>query len=127
MDGQHMIRGELALGDIGGFPVVNVENACASASTAFHLAVTYVRAGAADVVLAVGAEKMYSNDKARSFSAFGGAWDVHDTEAGQQRLLRMGPGGRPPPGSVATKPYSVFMDISPAIALMHMREYGTTQ
>src|SRR5258705_439779 len=101
MDGQHMIRGELALGDIGGFPVVNVENACASASTAFHLAVTYVRAGAADVVLAVGAEKMYSADKARSFSAFDGAWDVHDTELGRERLLRMGRGVEPPSGRSA--------------------------
>jgi len=127
MDGQHMIRGELALGDIGGFPVVNVENACASASTAFHLAVTYVRAGAADVVLAVGAEKMYSADKARSFSAFDGAWDVHDTELGRERLLRMGRGVEPPPGSVSTKPYSVFMDIYAAMGRMHMREYGTTQ
>jgi acetyl-CoA acetyltransferase len=127
MDGQHMVRGELALGDIGGIPVVNVENACASASTAFHLAVNYVRAGAADVVLAVGAEKMYSADKARTFSAFDGAWDVHDTEAGRERLLRMGRGIEPPPGSTSTRPYSVFMDIYAAMGRMHMREYGTTQ
>src|SRR5467141_4957163 len=129
MEGQDMIRGELALRSMGmqSLPVVNVENACASASTAFHLAVTYVRAGAADVVLAVGAEKMYSTDKARSFSAFDGAWDVHDTEAGKERLLRMGRGVEPPPGSVSTKPYSVFMDIYAAMGRMHMREYGTTQ
>jgi acetyl-CoA acyltransferase len=127
MDGQHMVRGELALGDIGGIPVINVENACASASTAFHLAVNYVRAGAADIVLAVGAEKMYSADKARTFSAFDGAWDVHDTEAGKERLLRMGRGVEPPAGSMSTKPYSVFMDIYAAMGRMHMREYGTTQ
>ena len=127
MDGQHMVRGQLALGDIGGIPVVNVENACASASTAFHLAVNYVRAGAADIVLAVGAEKMYSADKARTFSAFDGAWDVHDTEAGRERLLRMGRGIEPPPGSTSTRPYSVFMDIYAAMGRMHMREYGTTQ
>jgi acetyl-CoA acetyltransferase len=127
MDGQHMVRGQLALGDMGGIPVVNVENACASASTAFHLAVNYVRAGAADIVLAVGAEKMYSADKARTFSAFDGAWDVHDTEAGRERLLRMGRGIEPPPGSTSTRPYSVFMDIYAAMGRMHMREYGTTQ
>jgi acetyl-CoA acetyltransferase len=127
MDGQHMVRGELALGDMGGIPVINVENACASASTAFHLAVNYVRAGAADIVLAVGAEKMYSADKARTFSAFDGAWDVHDTEAGRERLLRMGRGIEPPPGSTSTRPYSVFMDIYAAMGRMHMREYGTTQ
>jgi acetyl-CoA acyltransferase len=129
MEGQDMIRGELALRAMGmqGLPVVNVENACASASTAFHLAVNYVRAGAADIVLAVGAEKMFSTDKARTFSAFDGAWDVHDTEAGTRRLLEMGQGIEPPPGSMSTKPYSVFMDIYASMGRMHMREYGTTQ
>ncbi|MGD2124815.1 MAG: thiolase family protein [Desulfobacteraceae bacterium] len=39
-------------------PVVNVENACASGSTAFYLAYNAVAAGQAEVVLAVGAEKM---------------------------------------------------------------------
>jgi len=72
MEGQHMVRGQLALRAMGveGIPVVNVENACASASTALHLAVQHVRSGAADIVLAVGAEKMWSEDKARMFAAF---------------------------------------------------------
>jgi len=129
MEGQHMIRGELALRAMGlfGLPVINVENACASASTAFHLAVNYVKAGAADIVLAVGAEKMFSTDKALTFSAFDGAWDVHDTENGKRRLLEMGKGIEPPAGSVSTKPYSVFMDIYASMGRMHMREFGTTQ
>ena len=129
MEGQDMIRGELALRSMGiqGVPVVNVENACASASTAFHLAVNYVKADAADIVLAIGAEKMLSADKARSFSAFDGAWDVHDTQAGAQRLLEMGRGVEPPPGSRSEKPYSVFMDIYASMGRLHMREYGTTQ
>jgi len=129
MEGQDMIRGELALRAMGiqGLPVVNVENACASASTAFHLAVNYVRSGAADIVLAVGAEKMFSTDKARTFSAFDGAWDVADTVEGKRRLLEMGHGIEPPPGSVSTKPYSVFMDIYASMGRMHMRKYGTTQ
>ncbi|WP_365704683.1 beta-ketoacyl synthase N-terminal-like domain-containing protein [Novosphingobium sp.] len=37
-------------------PIVNVENACASASTALFEAANYLKAGAADIVLAVGAE-----------------------------------------------------------------------
>ncbi len=47
MEGQQMIRGQIALRamGIGGIPVVNVENACASGSTAFYLAVNFVRAG----------------------------------------------------------------------------------
>ena len=42
MEGQHMIRGQIALRamGIGGIPVVNVENACTAASTALNLAVT---------------------------------------------------------------------------------------
>ncbi|WP_374593978.1 thiolase family protein [Aquabacterium sp.] len=129
MDGQHMIRGQLALRAMGieGIPVVNVENACASASTAFYLAVNHVRSGAADIVLAVGAEKMFSDDKARMFAAFDGAWDVHDTEAAKARLLQMGAGVAVPDGSRSPRPYSVFMDIYAAMGRMHMREFGTTQ
>ncbi|MBB5465002.1 acetyl-CoA acetyltransferase [Paraburkholderia sp. CI2] len=129
MEGQHMIRGQLALRAMGvdRIAVINVENACASASTAFHLAVNYVRVGAADIVLAVGAEKMFSTDKARTFSAFDGAWDVHDTENGTRRLLEMGSGVEPPAASVSPKPYSVFMDIYASMGRMHMREFGTTQ
>lgn len=40
-------------------PVVNVENACASSSTAFWMACNMVTAGQADVALVVGAEKMW--------------------------------------------------------------------
>lgn len=129
MEGQHMIRGQLALRAMGfqGIPVVNVENACASASTAFYLAVNHVRSGAANIVLAVGAEKMFSDDKARMFASFDGAWDVHDTEAGKARLLAMGHGVVPPEGSQSPRPYSVFMDIYGAMGRMHMREFGTTQ
>jgi len=129
MDGQHMIRGQLALRGMGlqGLPVVNVENACASASTAFHLAVNHLRAGAADIVLAVGAEKMFSDDKARTFAAFDGAWDVHDTAANRERLMEMGRGVEPPPRTTSPRPYSVFMDIYAAMGRMHMREFGTTQ
>ncbi|MBI5921732.1 MAG: thiolase family protein [Betaproteobacteria bacterium] len=39
-------------------PVVNVENACTSGSSAFHLACMAIRAGECDLVLAIGAEKM---------------------------------------------------------------------
>jgi len=128
MEGQDMIRGQVALRAMGfeGLPVVNVENACASASTAFQMAVAMVSGGGADIVLAVGAEKMFSEDKARTFGVFDGAWDVHDVAAGRERLLRMGEGVTPPPGTVSTKPYSVFMDIYAAFGRMHMREFGTT-
>lgn len=128
-EGQHMVRGQIALRAMGiaGIPVVNVENACASASTAFHLAVAYVQSGAADIALAIGVEKMIAADKQLMFSAFDGAWDVHEVERSRDNLLQMGRGIEPPPGSMSDKPYSVFMDIYAAMGRLHMREFGTTQ
>ena len=73
-------------------PVINVENACASASTAFHQAVNHIRAGVSDVVLAVGSEKMYFDDKERVFGVFDGAWDVHNREGTYNRLKDMAAG-----------------------------------
>jgi acetyl-CoA acetyltransferase len=76
--GQEMIRGQVFLRSSGllGKPIVNVENACASSSTALTLAVAAVRAGAVDVALAVGVEKMTVPDKARIFGALASATDT---------------------------------------------------
>jgi len=76
--GQECIAGQVILRGVGmgTLPVINVENACASASTAFEQAAAMVTAGLYDVVLAVGTEKLYHQDKAKSFSAFGSAVDV---------------------------------------------------
>lgn len=93
--GQEMLLGQFMLRPlgIGAIPVVNVENACASASTAFHLAWQAVASGAVDVALAVGAEKMTHPDKARSFAAIGGSIDVDvtppDLPAGRSFLMDM--------------------------------------
>src|SRR3954452_16289860 len=78
MEGQFMVGGEIALRDMGfaEIPISNVENACASSSTAFHLAYTNIKADLSDVALAVGAEKMTSRDKTKSMAIFDGAWDV---------------------------------------------------
>ena len=59
MTGQEMLAGQFGLRPlgVGEIPVFNVENACASASTAFHLACQAVAAGVHDAVLAVGAER----------------------------------------------------------------------
>jgi acetyl-CoA acyltransferase len=78
MTGQESIRGEVALDGTGllGKPVINCENACASGSTAAHLAVMAVKSGSADVALALGAEKLTNPDRARTFSVFKSGWDV---------------------------------------------------
>ncbi|MGI9016062.1 MAG: thiolase family protein [Euzebya sp.] len=76
--GQEMVTGQVCLLPLGiaGIPIINVENACASASTAFHLGYQAVASGQHDVVLAVAAEKMTHPDKLRSFSAIGGSVDM---------------------------------------------------
>ncbi|MGH8940724.1 MAG: thiolase family protein, partial [Actinomycetes bacterium] len=81
--GQEMLLGQFTLRPLGlgEIPVVNVENACASASTAFHLAWQSVATGVQDVALAVGAEMMTRPDKARSFSAIGGSIDMDEIPA----------------------------------------------
>ncbi|MDQ1502988.1 MAG: hypothetical protein QOD57_715 [Actinomycetota bacterium] len=88
LHGQEMVRGEVALRHAGlrGVPIVNIENACASSSSAFYLACLAVEAGAADVVLVLGVEKLTHPDKARSFAAVATAVDL-DAEADLRRLV----------------------------------------
>src|SRR5690606_29226007 len=76
--GQECIRGQVVLRElgIGGIPVINAENACASSSTAFHLAWLYVASGMYDTVLAVGMEKLFHADKRRTFQAIGSGLDI---------------------------------------------------
>jgi acetyl-CoA acetyltransferase len=52
--------GQRILGRIGlaGMPIVNVENACSSSSTALRQAVIAVQSGAYDIVLVIGVEKL---------------------------------------------------------------------
>ena len=129
MEGQEMIRGEIALRDMGieEIPVVNVENACASGATAFNLAVQFLKAGEGDTSLAVGAEKMYSSDRERMFSAFDGAWDITTIQENTDKLLALGQGYAVPPGTTSDKPYSMFMDVYAAWSRHHMKTFGTTQ
>ena len=69
LQGQISIPGQVVFSKIGleGIPIYNVENACASGSTAFNLAVQSLRAGSTDVALALGAEKMNIPDKVKAF------------------------------------------------------------
>src|SRR3954464_982095 len=78
--GQACIPGQVALRHTGllGIPIVNVENACASGSTALGLACTALAAGPADVAVVVGAEKLSHEDKARSFAAFSSGYDQEE-------------------------------------------------
>jgi Acetyl-CoA acetyltransferase len=127
--GQESIRGEVVLRSIGvgRLPVVNVENACASASTALHQAAAMVTAGIYDVVLALGVEKLYCEDKAKTFAAFTGAVDVEMLQ-GIMAALRASAeqGGAKSGSSGAGEKRSMFMDLYAAVARAHMERYGTT-
>lgn len=111
--GQETIRGQVALRYTGvmGRPVVNVDNACASGSTAFHLAWLAIASGQVDVALAIGAEKLTHIDKNVTFSAFASGVDVEERIAMQSQA----PAG-----------HSIFMDIYAEKTRKYMERSGAT-
>ena len=129
LEGQHLVKGQVALLPLGlqGIPIINVENACATASTALHMAYHYLRSGACDVALAVGSDKMYTEDKARRFGIFDAAWDVQTPEQNHRDILELGRGVTAPPGSTSPAQYSPFMDVYASFARQYERRFGITQ
>lgn len=105
--GQESIRGQTILRDagFGGIPIVNVENACASGSTAFFSAWMAVACGLCDVALALGVEKLFCGNTALSIKALSTATDM-DFEG------RMG---------------ISFPGIYAMRLKRHMQKYGTTR
>jgi len=86
LTGQEGVRGQVLLQHSGitGIPIINVENACASAATALRGAWLEVASGAADVALAVGAEKMFVGDSARSIGALSAVSELDLSQMGMQ-------------------------------------------
>ncbi|UCD56105.1 MAG: thiolase family protein [Candidatus Hydrogenedentota bacterium] len=129
MTGQEMIRGQVTLSAMGieEIPIFNVESACASSSSAFHLGWTAVAAGLYDCVLVAGFEKLYDKDKRKSFQALGTGVDVEmfrafleQMEANQrsgEKIIREGSGEK----------RSVFMDMYAFYTKRYMERYGLTQ
>ncbi len=129
---QHSIRGQVVLRSMGieAIPVTNVENACAGASTALHMAYTTIRARMADVAIAVGSEKITHPDKMLSLTAYASAMDVENFEGQMKTMEELNktfkvdiPEGQTPPGEGR----SIFMDAYAMGARWHMSKYGTTQ
>jgi benzoylsuccinyl-CoA thiolase BbsB subunit len=98
---QGMAMGQRALGEGGlsGIPITNVENACSSGSTAIWDAAMSIRAGEADVVLALGVEHLTGR--------FRGAFTPDESDVEAQRGLTM-------PSVYAMR------------AQRHFAQYGTT-
>jgi len=132
LTGQEMIRGQVALRHSGllGLPIINVENACASASSAFYLAVNAVASGQADVALAVGSEKLTHEDKAKSFAAIGTAVDLFQLDD-LKAWTDGGSEGSPLPEEAeapeGTQNRSFFMDIYAANTRAYMERTGATR
>lgn len=76
--GQTMVAGQVMLREVGivGIPIVNVENACASGSTALLEAYHAIQCGRCDIAIALGVEKLYANDTMVTTAALAGAGDV---------------------------------------------------
>jgi acetyl-CoA acetyltransferase len=126
--GQECIRGQVMLRPlgIGDIPIINVENACASSSSALYLAWMAVGAGQFDAVLVLGVEKLYHQDRQKSYQAISSSMDVERIqdwliireEEKKMASLR--------PGQERTRDRSIFMDFYAISARNHMARYGTT-
>lgn len=128
LDRQHLVRGQVALLPLGlqGIPIINVENACATASTAVHMAFQYLRAGACDIALAVGVDKMFVPSRSQRLAIFDSAWDADLAEQTHAGILDLGKGIDVPEGACMDGPYSPFMDVYASFARQYMRLHGIT-
>lgn len=131
LEGQNGVRGQCALRPLGfqRIPITNVENACASGSTALLQAVAHIKAGLCDTTLVVGAEKMFFPDKRDAmFNAFKGGTDIHRIDEFHKRVLGMCTDLIPEElRQQDTGQRSFFMDSYAAQARLHMQTFGTTQ
>jgi acetyl-CoA acetyltransferase len=125
--GQEMVRAQIALRPLGidGVPIVNCENACATGSTAFYLAWQAISGGHADVVMAVGAEKLYMEDQELMFKNYDAGMDVEILES-----LRKGWEAE---SATVSQPglddgvRTIAMDMYASHCRLHMETFGTTQ
>jgi acetyl-CoA acetyltransferase len=143
---QHSIRAQVALSANGldKVPMINVENACASGSTALHSGWMAVKAGIYDCVLAIGAEKMYfeikdKKEKAKSFQGFIAGTDVEETmklieawkasekKRKEEEARKAKEKGIELKNEDSKKGHSIFMDFYAFGARRHMEKFGTTQ
>jgi len=118
--GQEMIRGQVLLRPVGieGIPIFNLENACASAASAFHLGWQSVATGIHDVVLCLGAEKLtHPEDKNRGMAAISTAVDV-ELAAGMADQMRNGK---------ESSQHSLFMDLYADWTKKYMQRSGATR
>jgi acetyl-CoA acetyltransferase len=110
--GQGSTAGQKVVGAVGqsGIPVMNVENACASGTTAFRGAYMQVASGLADVALAVGFERM-------------GRGALPMPKAPGEKSAPAPPKQEP---KQSKKPAPPFPSLFAGLFREHSRRYGTT-
>jgi acetyl-CoA acyltransferase len=141
---QHSVRGQVILRRLGfeKAPLVNVENACASATTAMNQAVLHIRAGESDLAMAVGIEKMMPDlqnlkdhpeiEAALPFMGLSAFWNGCEQDRKNTYIERW----RREKAKILKIPYeettvggdrSPFMDYYAVKALQLMQRYGWTR
>jgi len=129
---QHSIRGQVVFRGMGidKIPVTNVENACAGASTALHLAYTGIRAGMFDVAIAVGSEKITHPEKAIALGAYASCMDLGALAQQLKTMEEINKSFKikiPDDGSKPGEGRSIFMDAYALGTRWHMDRFGSTQ
>jgi len=129
MTGQEMIKAQVTLSAMGieAIPMVNVENACASSSSALHLGWTAVAAGLYDCVLVAGFEKLYDKDKLKSYMALGTAVDVERIVEFLEDFQKQQASNDTVLSENSGKSKSIFMDMYAYYTRRYMEKYGLTQ
>lgn len=109
---------------IGGVRTLTVEAACASSTMGLHTAIAQVQSGQSDVALALGVEKLYSEDRAKKFAVFQQPLDIEVAEnyvaVTRDKLAPV------PPEFEGASP-NILMEAYAAQARLHMATYGTTR
>jgi acetyl-CoA acetyltransferase len=129
MTGQEQIKAQVTLSAMGidSIPMYNIENACASSSSAFHLAWTAVGAGLYDCALVVGFEKLYDPDKMKSFMALGTAVDIEMAMTHLENFQKKHGEKDSIISADSGKSKSIFMDMYAYYTKIYMEAYGLTQ
>nr|WP_070959263.1 thiolase family protein [Hyphomonas sp. Mor2] len=131
--GQANVQGQMCLSALvkdGRFPervpVINVENACATSTTAIAGASKDIRCGDAHLALAMGIDKLIDPETGKGrFDLFGGALDQMDPHEWKEYYQAAGEeAGKP---FIMSDDRTPFMDTYGMQAAWHMKAFGTTQ
>jgi acetyl-CoA acetyltransferase len=118
LGGQEMIRGQVVAGaaGLGGVPVLNLENACATSSSALHVALQAIRAGEYDTAVVVGTEKMTGRPTRAVLDAMTSAVELDRVARITEELT----GSEKPAGSF-------FMEVYAALTRAYVERTGATE